>query len=197
MLAHSEACERNKEPILAVLRSAFADVSRILEIGSGTGQHAVHFARHLPHLRWQPTDLAENIESLAERVRAEGPENLAPPLELDVRRQPWPVRGVDGIFSANSLHIMSFDSVREFFRGAGEVLTRSGRLCVYGPFNYDGHYTSESNAAFDRYLKVRDPDSGIRDFDAVDSLARGVGLSLEADHAMPANNRTLVWRKMS
>jgi cyclopropane fatty-acyl-phospholipid synthase-like methyltransferase len=197
MLAHSEACERNKEPILGVLRFAFADVARVLEIGSGTGQHAVHFARHLPHLEWQPTDLAQNLESLAERVRAEGTVNLARPLELDVRVHPWPVHGVDGIFSANSLHIMSLDSVREFFHGAGEALAGLGRLCVYGPFNYDGGYTSESNAAFDRYLKVRDPESGIRDFDAVDSLARDAGLSLEADHAMPAHNRTLVWRKVS
>jgi cyclopropane fatty-acyl-phospholipid synthase-like methyltransferase len=196
MLAYSEACERNKEPILAVLRTSFADVTRVLEIGSGTGQHAVHFARHLPHLEWQPTDLAENLDSLAERLRAEGPPNLAQPLELDVRSHPWPIRDVDGIFSANSLHIMSFDSVREFFRGVGQVLAPNGRLCIYGPFNQDGRYTSGSNAEFDRYLKARDPESGIRDFDAVDSLARNVGLSLEADHAMPANNRTLVWRKV-
>jgi cyclopropane fatty-acyl-phospholipid synthase-like methyltransferase len=197
MRAHSEACERNKGPILEILRPAFADASRVLEIASGTGQHAVHFARHLPHLEWQPTELAGNLEELAQRLREEGSANLAPPVELDVRVHPWPVGGVDGIFSANSLHIMSFDSVREFFRGVGEALAPGGRLCVYGPFNYDGRYTSESNAQFDRYLKVRDPESGIRDFAEVDPLAREVGLSLEADHAMPANNRTLVWRKGS
>lgn len=195
MLAFSEACERNKEPILRILTGAFAACHRVLEIGSGTGQHAVHFSRHLPHLVWQPTDMAENLPSLAERIRVEGPSNLLAPLALDVCAERWPVDSVDAIFSANTLHIMDWDSVREFYRGAGAVLATGGVLCVYGPFRYGGRYTTESNAAFDRSLKARDPASGLRDFEAVNELAGEQGFELAADHAMPANNQTLIWKK--
>jgi SAM-dependent methyltransferase len=189
----SEASERNKEPILRILEGAFRNCRTVLEIGSGTGQHAVHFARHLPHLAWQPTDLAEGLPDLEKRVELEGPENLLPPIELDVRAHPWPVEPVAGIFTANTLHIMDWRSVEHFFEGVGRVLKPAGVLCVYGPFRYRGAFTTASNADFDRYLKVRDPASGIRDFEAVDALARGIGLALTADHAMPANNQMLVW----
>jgi cyclopropane fatty-acyl-phospholipid synthase-like methyltransferase len=195
MLSFSEACERNKGAILAVLESELAASTRVLEVGSGTGQHAVHFAPHLPHLLWQPSELAENLPELAERIRREGVANLCPPLALDVRDDPWRVPPVDALFSANTLHIMAWEAVREFFRGAGTVLETPGVLCVYGPFRFRGRHTSDSNAEFDRYLKARDGDSGIRDFEALDALAAAHGLRFAADHAMPANNRTLVWRR--
>ena len=197
MLAVSAACERNKGPILAVLGRELAACHSVLEIGSGTGQHAVHFARHLAHLAWQPTGLGAELGALAERVRLEGPPNLRPPLELDVRAHPWPVGRVEAMFSANTLHIMAWDAVEDFFRGAGATLTPPGVLCVYGPFRYRGAYTSDSNAEFDEYLRQRDPASGIRDFEALAGLAATAGLELAADHAMPANNQTLVWRLRS
>jgi len=194
VLAVSQACERNKGPILAVLGAELAASRSVLEIGSGTGQHAVHFARHLPHLSWQPTEVSSELAPLEERILAEGPPNLAPALALDVRVHPWPVECVDAVFSANTLHIMAWDAVEHFFRGVGEVLTAPGVLCIYGPFRYRGGYTSESNAEFDRYLRMRDPSRGIRDFEALERLAAAAGLELAADHPMPANNQTLVWR---
>ena len=128
-------------------------------------------------------------------MRLEGGANLRPPLALDVRELPWPRAGVDAIFSANTLHIMGWDAVEDFFRGVGAALAATGTLCVYGPVNYGGRYTSASNAQFDQWLKGRDPASAIRDFEALDALAAAQGLALGADHAMPANNRTLVWRR--
>jgi cyclopropane fatty-acyl-phospholipid synthase-like methyltransferase len=195
VLAHSEACERNKGPILAVLTEALAASHAVLEIGSGTGQHAVHFARHLPHLSWQPSERPGQLAHLEERILREGPPNLRPAIELDVCTQPWPVESVDAVFSANTLHIMAWEAVEDFFRGVGAVLTAPGVLCVYGPFRYRGNYTSASNEAFDRHLRERDRLSGIRDFEALRELADAQGLALAADHAMPANNQTLVWRR--
>ena len=195
MLTLSEACERNKDPILAVLAGELAASRSVLEIGSGTGQHAVHFARNLPHLSWQPSELGPELGPLAERIRLEGPPNLAPAIALDVRAQPWPVERVEAVFSANTLHIMAWDAVEDFFRGVGAVLAAPGVLCVYGPFRYRNGYTSESNAEFDRFLRRRDPASGIRDFEALERLAAAAGLALAADHGMPANNQTLVWRR--
>jgi cyclopropane fatty-acyl-phospholipid synthase-like methyltransferase len=195
MLALSEACERNKGPILAVLRTEFAASTRVLEVGSGTGQHAVHFAAALPQLTWQPSELPESLAPLAERIRLEGGANVRAPLALDVREDPWPVEPVDAIFSANTLHIMGWSAVRDFFRGVAAALTSAGVLCVYGPFHFHGRHTSDSNAAFDKFLRQRDPQSGVRDFGALDELAQVHGLQFTADHAMPANNRTLVWRR--
>lgn len=191
----SEACERNRGPILEVLRVAFAGASRVLEVGAGTGQHAVFFAAALPHLVWQPGDLAANLPGIAAWRDAAGLPNLLAPLELDVDAADWPVGPVDGLFSANTLHIMSWSSVCHFFRGAGRVLEPGGVLVVYGPFSYDGRHTAESNARFDAFLRARDPLSGVRDFGAVDALARAQGLTLLADHPLPANNRALVWRR--
>ena len=191
----SEAAERNKAPILEILSRELATTRRVLEIGSGTGQHAVHFAGRLPHLVWQPSDTGEYLPELRERLRAHGLANLQPVIELDVRTDPWPVTAVDGIFSANTLHIMSWSCVQDFFRGVGRVLTSPGTLCVYGPFRYNGRYTSDSNAVFDDYLRNRDPESGIRDFEALDTLAARQGLRLSADNAMPANNQLLVWKR--
>jgi len=193
LLPFSEACERNKAPILDVLREVFADRSHVVEIGAGTGQHAVHFVRHLPHLSWQPTDRSEYLPGLAARVAAEGAPNLRPPLELDVLQPEWPPLDADAIFSANALHIMGWPEVEAFFHGAARLLSGGGTLAVYGPFRYCGTYTSRSNADFDRLLRERDAASGIRDFEAVDRLAARAGLEFQRDVTMPANNQLLVW----
>ena len=197
-LPFSEACERNKGPILEVLRRWLGESpGLVVEIGSGTGQHAVHFARHLQQLSWQPTETPGNLAGLNARVGVEGPCNLLPPLELDVVQHDWPcvADGADAVFTANTLHIMSWPEVQALFRGVGRVLRDEGLLIVYGPFRYGGQYTSYSNASFDEALRSRDPASGIRDFEALDALAVQQGLSLVVDEAMPANNQTLVWRK--
>jgi cyclopropane fatty-acyl-phospholipid synthase-like methyltransferase len=191
----SEACERNKGPILEILAGAFTHTRRVLEIGSGTGQHATHFAAHLPHLIWQPSDTGDYLSGLRERIAAEGTPNLRPPIELDVRHQPWPVEPVDAVFSANTLHIMGWDAVKALFRGVGTVMTGPAVLCIYGPFRYGGRYTSASNAEFDRFLRARDPASGIRDFEEVNTLSSDQGLTLLADHPMPANNQLIIWHK--
>ncbi len=195
MLPFSEACERNKGPILSVLTPAFARSRQVLEIGSGTGQHAVHFARHLPHLRWQPTDRGDWLADLARRIQREGSPNLLAPLELDVRQPAWPVTDVDAVFTANTLHIMSWPEVEALFLGVGRVLAPGGVLAVYGPFRYRGDYTSASNAAFDLHLRDRDPASGIRDFELVCEIADREGIVIDFDHAMPANNQLLVFRR--
>jgi cyclopropane fatty-acyl-phospholipid synthase-like methyltransferase len=195
VLTSSEACERNKGPILNVLRSELPRTRAVLEIGSGTGQHAVHFAARLPHLSWQPSEVAALLPELAERIRRQGSANLAAPIALDVRSDPWNVPPADAVFSANTLHIMAWPQVVDFFRGVGRLLPAAGVLCVYGPFRYRGEHTSASNADFDRFLRARDAASGIRDFEALDALARAQGLAFGADHGMPANNHTLVWRR--
>lgn len=193
----SEACERNREPILAVLREAFAHVRQVLEIGSGTGQHAVYFARHLPHLTWQTSDLAAHHDGIEAWIADSGVTNIRLPLALDVRAAQWPVTATDAVFSANTLHIMDAQSVAAFFRGVSRVLVAGGVLAVYGPFNYDGRFTSASNARFDAMLRAQGVGSALRDFEAVQALAEAGGLTLERDVAMPANNRTLVWRRVN
>jgi SAM-dependent methyltransferase len=195
MLPMSEACERNKEPILAVLRTCFAECLHVLEIGSGTGQHAVYFARHLTHLTWHPTEQLSFLPDLTARAQLEGPPNLRAPTVLDVRQSVWPVQSVDAIFTANTLHIMSWPEVMATYRGIGGVLAPGGVLGVYGPFRYAGEYTSDSNRAFDRMLQERDPRSGLRDVDALKELAASYGLELVADHDLPAFNRLLIFAK--
>ena|ERR1700761_5524926 len=193
MLPFSEACERNKGPILEVLRVAFADRKHVLEIGSGTGQHAVHFAAALSHLIWQPTEQLKYLSDLGARIKGEGPSNLRPPLLLDVNQSVWPLRSADAVFSANTLHIMGWAEVQSMFRGLDTVLSVDGVLCLYGPFRYGGRYTSDSNRDFDRMLQERDPLSGLRDIDEVSALAERYRLTLKGDHDLPANNRLLVF----
>jgi hypothetical protein len=195
VMAFSESCERNKRPILDILTNELRDCFTALEIGSGTGQHAVHFASALPHVDWQPTDRAEELPSLAARITAEAPDNVRPPLPLDVRNSSWP-GPVDAVFTANTLHIMSWDSVLHFFRGVGRVLGDRGLLCVYGPFLYANGETVPSNIAFDQWLRARDVDSGLRSFEAVNELAGQQSLALQTDHSMPSNNRLLVWQRV-
>jgi cyclopropane fatty-acyl-phospholipid synthase-like methyltransferase len=191
---YAPACERNREPILAVLRDRFADSRNVLEVGSGTGQHAVHFAAAMPWLSWQCSDRAEHLPGIRLWLDEAGLPNTPAPIELDVGGT-WPTGRFDAVFSANTLHIMGWPEVVQFFDGIGAVLDAGGVLAVYGPFNYGGEYTSDSNREFDAWLKARDPRSGIRDFEAIDALARAIGLTLVEDVAMPANNRTLVWRR--
>jgi SAM-dependent methyltransferase len=190
----SDAAERNKEPILQILAPVLSQTRRVLEIGSGTGTHALLFSSRMPHLTWQPTDTGDYVPALRERLQREGGPNLLPLVELDVREHPWPVQTVDAIYTANTLHIMSWNSVEDFFEGVGNTLGKNGVLCVYGPFRYANRYTSDSNAKFDQFLRNRDPDSGLRDAYAVDLLAREHGLELKADHAMPANNQLRIWQ---
>lgn len=191
----SESCEQNREPILTVLRTWFADRRHVLEVGSGTGQHAVYFAPELPHLVWQTADVPQHHAGIRAWLEEAALPNVRPPLALDVNNATWLDGRYDAIFSANTLHIMSWPEVMRFFEGVGIVLEPGGVLAVYGPFNHNGTFTSESNARFDAWLKARDPASGVRDFEAVDELARAQGLDLQQDIAMPANNRTLVWKR--
>jgi SAM-dependent methyltransferase len=177
-----------------VLRPAFSACKHVLEIGSGTGQHAVHFATEMPGIVWQPSEQAESMPALRKRIFNEGPSNLRAPVELDVTQLPWDVRRVDGIFTANTLHIMHWPQVEALFAGLPAVVKPEAVLAIYGPFRYGGEYTSESNESFDTLLHARDPQSGIRDFEAVDALARGAGFALVADHPMPANNQALIWQ---
>lgn len=195
MKPYSEACERNKEPILEVLRQWFAAPGKVLEIGAGTGQHAVHFARSLPHLSWISTDREENHHGIRLWFQEAGLPNLSGPLPLDVNQAAWPVQDVAYAFSANTAHIMSWPEVESMFAGVAAVLSAGGVFCLYGPFNRDGRFTSESNQAFDRMLRERDPLMGIRDDSALIALAERHALSFVADHVMPANNRLLVWKR--
>lgn len=193
----SPSSERNREPILAILRDAFSGCKCVLEIGSGTGQHAVHFAAAMPHLTWQTSDRVENHDGIHAWLADAALPNTLPPLTLDVNQARWPRARFDAVFTANTLHIMGWEEVQTLFRRLPEVLEEDACVAVYGPFNYGGKFTSDSNAAFDQRLKGDDPKRGIRDFEAVDALAKGIGFTLVADHEMPANNRCLVWRRKS
>lgn len=186
MKPFAEASERNRAPILAILKRVFKNSRRVLEIGSGTGQHAAYFAAELPHLVWQASDVAEHLPGIREWLADPAP------IELDVDEE-WPAVEADAVFSANTCHIMSWAQVQRMFAGIGKIRSLK-TFCLYGPFNYDGRPTSESNARFDAMLRGRDPASGLRDFEAVAALAEGAGLALEEDNAMPANNRLLVFR---
>lgn len=197
MLPCSEACERNKTPILALLRTQLAERRHVLEIGSGTGQHAVYFAANLPHLTWRPSEREEQLPLLRRRVTEEGTANLLAPVALDVSAADWPPEEADAWFTANTLHIMGWTEVQAFFRHAGVHLPAAAPFCIYGPFRYDSVDTAPSNREFDAWLKARDPRSGLRDMRDLQPLALANGLALEADHAMPANNRLLVLRKQA
>jgi SAM-dependent methyltransferase len=194
MKRFSDACERNRDPILRVLRRAFGDRKAVLEIGSGTGQHAAYFAPALPHLAWQPSDVAENLPSI--RVWREDAQSplLAEPIELDVDRG-FPALEADAVFSANTCHIMSWPQVERLFGGVAGLLPKGGVFALYGPFNYGGKHSSPSNAEFDAWLHGRDPNSGLRNFEAITDLGTRHGLILEEDNAMPANNRLLIFRR--
>jgi cyclopropane fatty-acyl-phospholipid synthase-like methyltransferase len=197
-LPFSQACENNKDPILSIINTIFSISTHLLEIGTGTGQHAIHFAKHLPHLTWQTSDQNLYLEGIKLQLASTQQPNLPMPLALDVA-QDWPLPKqalIDAVFTANTLHIMSEEMVEAFFEGVGIHLQTQGQLCIYGPFNYAGKYTSESNAIFDIRLAQQDPRSAIRDIEWVRQLADNQGLELINDHAMPANNRLLHFVKV-
>jgi SAM-dependent methyltransferase len=193
MRPYAESCEKNKGPILAVLKEIFAERKRVLEIASGTGQHAVYFGSELPHLIWQPSELARNLAGIQAWLDEAQLPNVLAPLAIDVNDAHWPVAAVDAIFNANTVHIISWPEVERLFAHIARAIEPGGYVCLYGPYNYGGNFTSESNARFDAWLKARDPNSGVRDFEAVNRLAATHGLNLLHDIEMPSNNRILVW----
>jgi cyclopropane fatty-acyl-phospholipid synthase-like methyltransferase len=195
MKEYSEACDQNRAPILAVIGDVFESARQVLEIGSGTGQHAVYFGRHLPHLQWHTSDLPASHASINAWISEASLPNVHAPFALDVATGPWPDATYDGIFSANTTHIMSWAMVESLFAGVAPILAPGAGFCLYGPFNYNNAYTSPSNERFDAWLKDRNPDSGIRNFQDLDALAVKHGMALSADNVMPANNRLLVWTR--
>ena len=195
MKPYAESCDNNRGPILDVIRPLFAGCAYVLEIGGGTGQHAVYFAGNLPHLTWHTSDLESCHDGIRQWLDEAALPNTRGPLLLDVCQPDWTVPDVDAVFSANTAHIMRWPMVEGLFDGVGRLLPPGGRFVLYGAFNYGGNFTTESNARFDRWLKERDPLSGIRDFEAVNALAEQGGMLLEEDYAMPNNNRILCWKK--
>ena len=199
-LPHSEPCERNKQAIFDVIAPLLVNAKYLLEIGSGTGQHAVWMARQLPHLKWQPSEMEQCLTNLQPRLDAEAPDNVLAPLTIDVAEYPWlPANQVgsppDVLLTCNTLHIMSTSHVEAFWSHAGQLFQADALAIVYGPFKYNGNFTTLSNAGFDDRLKRRDPLSGVRDYEWVNELANTNGFDCTADHAMPANNQFIVWRK--
>lgn len=197
MLNFSPASERNKAVILEQLTPFLKQHTDVLEIGSGSGQHALHMAPHFPHLTWTPSELSENLDALRFNLSAAVINNIAPARCLDVTHVDWDLQAVpDLVYTANTLHIMPEVAVRSFFTGVGRELSTGGRVCIYGPFRYGGAYTSASNAEFDQWLQARDPLSAIRDMDDLARWADQAGLTLEKDIQMPANNQLLIWKKV-
>lgn len=192
----AQSCEDNKAVILEQLAERLTTASLLLEIGSGTGQHAVHFAKHLPHIKWQPTELPENIPGIEMWMQEAALNNILKPVILNVAEPEWAFENLfDAAFTANTLHIMSIHQVEKLFMGLGKVLDVGALFFSYGPFNYQGQFSSESNANFDRWLKQRDPLSGIRDLDELTAFAANAGIELQEDIKMPMNNQILVWKK--
>ncbi len=194
----SQACENNKQPILKILTTVFSSTKHVLEIGSGTGQHAAFFGQYLPNLTWQTSDLLINHQGINLWLDEAVSTNVLRPIAIDLNKSWLMPKGnlpIDGIYTANTLHIISWPLVVKFFEGIAKKLVAEAKVCIYGPFNYQGKFTSESNANFDLWLKERDINSGIRDIEAILLLANSAGLNLIDDHAMPANNRLLVFSK--
>ena len=190
------SAERNKQPILDVLGRVLPPGGLVLEIGSGTGQHVSHFARALPGLTFQPTEMdAERHDSIA--AWSEGLSNVRPPIAFDVTRLPWPVREADAIVCINVIHISPWEATIALMKGAGEILPPKGVLVTYGPYRREGKHTAPSNEAFDASLKSRDPRWGVRDLEQVAAVARASGLGLEETVPMPANNFVLVFRPLT
>ena len=185
---------RNTAPILEVLQREFAGVSDVLEIGSGSGQHAVAAATAIPHLRWQTSDLADRHAGINAMLGSSRPDNVLPPFELDVRAPPsLPPASFDAVFSANTAHIMSIGAVRDMFSLVGDILRGDGILCLYGPFRIGGTFNTASNEAFDRSLREKSAGMGIRDLETLDQFGVGLGLHRQRLYAMPANNYLVVW----
>lgn len=194
----SDACERNKQPILDALSHYFTDIKTVLEIGSGSGQHALHFLEAHPHLHWQASDRQPYFDGVAANISRYGNDLLPPTVYLDVNddwAEKMPQPSYEAVYTANTLHIMSALEVERLFAGLPAVTHAQSYLFLYGPFRYQGQYTSPSNADFDQWLKARDPLSGIRDFETITELANAAGFALSHDHPMPANNQLTIWQR--
>ena len=192
---YAESCEQNKQPILGVLKETFTDAGKLLEIGSGTGQHAVYFSQHLDNIIWQPSEMRDQIAGIDLWLKDVEHDRIQKPQLLDVAEEDWPFDTMDYVFTANTTHIMTWSHVVSMFKGIAQILKSGGKFAQYGPFNYQGQYTSESNARFDEWLKNRDPVSAIRDFEELEKLAQENDMRLLKDYEMPANNRILIWQK--
>lgn len=195
MKPYSESCAQNQEHILKVIQPLLTDKNHILEIGSGTGQHAVYFAQHMPDLIWQTSDQDEYLEGIKLWLLEAGLKNTPPPISLNVSTSHWPSIAVDAIFSANAVHIMSWENVVDYFKNAVSLLKPQGLFILYGPFNYNGKFTSASNERFDQWLKQSDPRSGVKNFEDLNKIALEVCMTYKGDIEMPANNRILYWQK--
>lgn len=193
-LPFSQACENNKDPILDVLKLVFSDCTHVLEVGSGTGQHAVYFARQLPHLCWQVSDQKEYLEGVAARIQQEGATNQPLPVEGNVFKAA-PAGTFDALFTANTCHIMPKEGVERLFQHLGNRLGSIKRLCIYGPFNDNGHFTSDSNRDFHQWLQSHDNNMGIRDAQWITELASRQGFKLQNTHRLPANNQLLEFKR--
>jgi SAM-dependent methyltransferase len=193
---HAAATERNREPILEILRRVLPPAGLVLEIASGTGQHVTFFARELPSLRWQPSDPSPvHLDSIRAWTAASGVDNVAAPLQLDVESAPWPVTHADAIVNINMIHIAPWAAAEALFAGAARLLPAGGVLFLYGPFKRDGRHTAESNARFDERLRSEDARWGVRDLADVQQLAVGAGFIAPEVIGMPANNLSLVFRR--
>jgi len=193
----STACERNKAPILEYLRQWLTPGDSVLEIGSGTGQHGVFFASQLPHIVWQCTEQAASLAGLQQWIDEAQLKNLPAPFPLDVNHYTWGTLRYRAVFSANILHIMSWPTVKQFLGQVNKALFPAGKLILYGPFRHHNVYTSDSNAEFDQYLKVRDAQSGIRDLEAIQAILKSKHFAFIKDQPMPVNNQLLLWQLSS
>lgn len=196
MKPYSPSCDQNREPILSVLKTLLSNPKTVLEVGSGTGQHAVYFGKKLPHLTWQCSDQAQYHKGILEWLNEASLPNVLPPLHLNVSEDIWPTTQYDAFYSANVMHIMHWENVVDLFTLASKCLRKDGLMICYGPFNFDGKYTSHSNAQFDQQLQARDPQSGIRNFEDLQKLADENNLLFLQNIEMPTNNRILVWQKV-
>ncbi len=195
---HAPATERNREPILAVLKTLITGPATILEIASGTGQHAVWFAGKLPDVTWIPSDADEEMRaSVAAWARREKVRNIAlPPRVIDARARRWNMEAVDGVYCANMIHISPYSACEGLIKGASDCVKPGGFLMLYGPYKVEGEHTAPSNARFDETLRSQNADWGIRDLEAVTALAEAAGFEPEEPVEMPANNLSVIFRKL-
>ena len=195
MQGYSQAAENNKAPIADIMCRHLPSNAFVLEIGSGAGQHALHMTHAFPGIAWLPSEREAVVPILRANLALYESNNIHPPLVLDLADFTWSGDPVDAIYAANVMHIVSESLGERLLQLAAEALKPSGLLMLYGPYKYNGKFTTESNARFDQWLKDRDPASGIRDFEALMTTAKCTGLILTQDYAMPANNQMLIFER--